>query len=163
MVDNKTTDEKIAKKVPRKMAPGRPRLEKRFSNEISSMSGQMDSLTPMNNNIQSMTHNIGSMNRSVYGMQRDMHGMHRTVSSGPFGMMNDVMPFNSNTNVPPDMPPPQVWPSYNTVPQYQPYPPVAPVRRVVPQKSIKKEVSAPVVSPVHLKSHLLRMRLVNNL
>lgn len=115
------------------------------------MSGQMDSLTPMNNNIQSMTHNIGSMNRSVYGMQRDMHGMHRTVSSGPFGMMNDVMPFNSNTNVPPDMAPPQVWPSYNTAPQYQPYPPVAPVRRVVPQKNIKKEVSAPVLSPVPLK------------
>ena len=78
-----------------------------MSTEISSMSGQMNSLTPMSNNIQSMTHNIGSMNRSVYGMQRDMHGMNRTVSSGPFGMMNDMMPFSSNTNVPPSMNPPQ--------------------------------------------------------
>lgn len=111
-----------------------------MSTEISSMSGQMNALTPMSNNIQSMTHNIGSMNRSVYGMQRDMHGMNRTVSSGPFGMMNDVMPFNSNTNVPPDMPPPQVWPSYNTPPQYQQYPPrtTTPVRQAV-KESIKKK------------------------
>ncbi len=83
-----------------------------MTTEIGSMSGQMNSLTPMSNNIESMTHNIGSMNRSVYGMQRDMHGMNRTVSSGPFGMMNDMMPFKSNTNVPPPMPAPRVWPSY---------------------------------------------------
>ena len=89
-----------------------------MTTEISSMSGQMDSLTPMSKNIQSMTHNLGSMNRSVYGMQRDMHGMNRTVSSGPFGMMNDVMPFTSDTNVPPPIAPQPVWPSYNPVPQY---------------------------------------------
>ncbi|NOR42929.1 MAG: hypothetical protein GQ572_06290 [Gammaproteobacteria bacterium] len=87
-----------------------------MTTEISSMSGQMNSLTPMSKNIQSMTHNIGSMNRSVYGMQRDMHGMNRTVSSGPFGMMNDVMPFTSDTNVPPPIQPQPVWPSYNPVP-----------------------------------------------
>jgi hypothetical protein len=60
-----------------------------------------------------MTHNIGNMNRSVYGLSRDMHGMNRTVSSGPFGMMNDVMPFTSDTNVPPPMQPQPVWPSYD--------------------------------------------------
>jgi len=84
-----------------------------MTTEIVSMSGQMNSLTPMSQNIQSMTHNIGSMNRSVYGLQRDMHGMNRTVSSGPFGMMNDIMPFSSDTNVPPPMPPSPVWPSYS--------------------------------------------------
>jgi hypothetical protein len=88
-----------------------------MTTEISSMSGQMDSLTPMSQNIQSMTNNLGSMNRSVYGMQRDMHGMNRTVSSGPFGMMNDVMPFSSDTNVPPPIAPQPVWPSYNPLPQ----------------------------------------------
>jgi len=126
-----------------------------MSTEISSMSGQMDSLTPMSNNIQSMTQNIGSMNRSVYGMQRDMHGMNRTVSSGPFGMMNDVMPFSSNTNVPPPMAPPPVWPAYNNAPvRQQPYSPlnVAPVKQaVVPQESIKTEVTMPGASPVTLK------------
>lgn len=90
-----------------------------MNTEISSMSGQMDALTPMSNNIQSMTSNIGSMNRSVYGMQRDMHGMNRTVSSGPFGMMNDMMPFSSDTNVPPSMAPPPVWPAYNQKPPQQ--------------------------------------------
>ncbi len=90
-----------------------------MTTEISSMSGQMNSLTPMSKNIQSMTHNLGSMNRSVYGMQRDMHGMNRTVSSGPFGMMNDVMPFTSDTNVPPPIQPQPVWPSYNPVPAPQ--------------------------------------------
>jgi len=126
-----------------------------MSTEISSMSGQMDSLTPMSNNIQSMTQNIGSMNRSVYGMQRDMHGMNRTVSSGPFGMMNDVMPFSSNTNVPPPMAPPPVWPAYNNTPvRQQPYSPpnVAPVKQaVVPQENIKTEVTMPGASPVTLK------------
>jgi hypothetical protein len=88
-----------------------------MTSEIGSMSNQMESLTPMSKNIQSMTHNMGSMNRSVYGMQRDMHGMNRTVSSGPFGMMNDMMPFSSSTNVPRPMAAPQVWPSYNSAPK----------------------------------------------
>ena len=88
-----------------------------MSVEMSSMSTQMNTLTPMSNNIQSMTHNIGSMNRSVYGMQRDMHGMNRTVSSGPFGMMNDMLPFSSDSNVPPPLPPSAIWPSYQGVPQ----------------------------------------------
>jgi len=92
-----------------------------MTTEIVSMSNQMNTLTPMSQNIQSMTHNIGSMNRSVYGMQRDMHGMNRTVSSGPFGMMNDIMPFSSDTNVPPPLAPPPVWPSYSAVPQPYPY------------------------------------------
>jgi uncharacterized protein YoxC len=92
-----------------------------MTTEIVSMSNQMNSLTPMSKNIQSMTHNIGSMNRSVYGMQRDMHGMNRTVSSGPFGMMNDIMPFTSDTNVPPPLAPQPVWPSYSAVPQQYPY------------------------------------------
>ena len=91
-----------------------------MTTEIGSMSNQMDSLTPMSKNIESMTNNMGSMNRSVYGMQRDMHGMNRTVSSGPFGMMNDMMPFSSNTNVPQTMAPPPVWQSYNTN-QQNPY------------------------------------------
>ena len=87
-----------------------------MSTEISSMSNQMNTLTPMSNNIQSMTHNIGSMNRSVYGMQRDIGGMNRTVSSGPLGMMNDVMPFSSSSNVPRPLAPSPVWPAYNTQP-----------------------------------------------
>jgi len=107
--------------------------------EISSMSGQMNSLTPMSKNIQSMTSNLGSMNRSVYGMQRDMHGMNRTVSSGPFGMMNDIMPFSSDTNVPPQMGPPQVWPSYNPVPQQnQMY-----ARPPAPQQRIQHNAAPP--------------------
>ena len=105
-----------------------------MTTEISSMSGQMDSLTPMSNNIESMTNNLGSMNRSVYGMQRDMHGMNRTVSSGPFGMMNDVMPFSSDTNVPPPIAPQPVWPSYKQVPQ-RPYSnPYARPRPQIPQQ-----------------------------
>ncbi len=87
-----------------------------MSTEISSMSGQMNSLTPMSKNISSMTHNIGSMNRSVYGMQRDIGGMNRTVSSGPLGMMNDVMPFSSSSNVPQPLAPSPVWPAYNPAP-----------------------------------------------
>lgn len=95
-----------------------------MTTEIVSMSAQMTSLTPMSQNIQSMTHNIGNMNRSVYGLSRDMHGMNRTVSSGPFGMMNDVMPFTSDTNVPPPMPPQPVWPSFDpNSPAYQGYAP----------------------------------------
>ena len=134
-----------------------------MTGEISSMSTQMDALTPMSNNIQSMTHNIGSMNRSVYGMQRDMHGMNRTVSSGPFGMMNDMMPFSSNTNVPPTMAAPNTWPSYNSNnPQQRnvrnrPYSParVMPVKHAVPnavpKENIKTEVIMPGASPVAVK------------
>lgn len=137
-----------------------------MTNEMTSMSGQMNSLTPMSHNIQSMTHNIGNMNRSVYGMQRDMHGMNRTVSSGPFGMMNDVMPFSSNTNVPPQMAPAQTWPSYNPVPR-QTYAapkakpkasPVAqsPVKKAtpkkMPQEGLTKKVIMPGTSPVSLKN-----------
>jgi len=130
-----------------------------MTTEIVSMSNQMDALTPMSNNIQSMTHNIGSMNRSVYGMQRDMHGMNRTVSSGPFGMMNDMMPFSSNTNVPPSMSPPPTWPSYSNQKQRnvyaRPYQSarVMPVKqaKAVPQEQITTEVMMPGASPVSLK------------
>ncbi len=133
-----------------------------MTTEIVSMSSQMNSLTPMSKNIQSMTHNIGSMNRSVYGMQRDMHGMNRTVSSGPFGMMNDIMPFSSNTNVPPPVQPSPVWPSYNPVP-YPRYPqakrpapaarPATPARQAaaVVQPEKKPEVTMPGASPVSVK------------
>jgi len=126
-----------------------------MTNEIVSMSEQMDSLTPMSNNIKSMTHNIGSMNRSVYGMQRDMHGMNRTVSSGPFGMMNDMMPFSSSTNVPTAQPP--TWPAYANQPRRnvyaRPYQPVRtlPVAKAIPQKTMKTEVVMPGASPVSLK------------
>ncbi len=139
-----------------------------MTTEITSMSGQMDSLTPMSNNIQSMTHNIGNMNRSVYGMQRDMHGMNRTVSSGPFGMMNDIMPFSSDTNVPPPMPPQQTWPSYNPAP-YQAYaqPRYAPVKPAQPakpaeteaavtQKKKQQELTMPGASPVSLKESVVK-------
>jgi len=151
-----------------------------MSTEISSMSGQMGALTPMSKNIKSMTNNIGSMNRSVYGMQRDMHGMNRTVSSGPFGMMNDMMPFSSSSNVPPQMAPPPVWPAYNQVPQRgyvmpranqvrqaQASAPVrpapvkqapakqAPIKSVavkpVLQKKLAKKVTVPGARPVSLK------------
>jgi len=130
-----------------------------MTTEIVSMSEQMDALTPMSNNIQSMTHNIGSMNRSVYGMQRDMHGMNRTVSSGPFGMMNDMMPFSSNTNVPPPMTPSSTWPSYSSQKQRnvyaRPYQParVMPAKqaKAIPQEQTKTEVIMPGASPVSLK------------
>ncbi len=132
-----------------------------MTTEIVSMSDQMNSLTPMSNNIKSMTHNIGSMNRSVYGMQRDMHGMNRTVSSGPFGMMNDIMPFSSSTNVPPPMAPPPTWPTYGNQMQrnayarpYQPARtlPVAKAKaKAAPQEVVKTEVTMPGASPVSLK------------
>lgn len=85
---------------------------KEMTSEIGSMSGQMNALTPLSQNISNMTGTMNEMNRSVYGMQRDMGGMNRTISSGPFGMMNDFMPFSSNTNVAPRLPPPtyrQPW------------------------------------------------------
>ncbi len=80
--------------------------------EVRAMSGQMETLTPLSQNISNMTGTMNEMNRSVYGMQRDMGGMNRTISSGPFGMMNDFMPFSSHTNVAPPLPPPtyrQPW------------------------------------------------------
>ncbi len=131
-----------------------------MTTEIVSMSGQMNSLTPMSNNIQSMTHNLGSMNRSVYGMQRDMHGMNRTVSSGPFGMMNDVMPFSSDTNVPQAIPPQPVWPSYNPNPAaYQVYRqppplrpvPVAPVKPAASEEDIVRDKVVVPASPAPIK------------
>jgi hypothetical protein len=145
-----------------------------MTTEISSMSTQMNSLTPMSKNIQSMTHNIGSMNNSVYGMQRDMHGMNRTVSSGPFGMMNDVMPFSSGTNVPPPITQRPVWPSYNPAPQRvqvrRPNTQVrspdtksvvkapsksAPIKKVAPvtvsQEKLATQIQVPGASPVSLK------------
>ncbi len=122
-----------------------------MTTEISSMSEQMDTLTPLSKNIQSMTHNIGSMNRSVYGMQRDMHGMNRTVSSGPFGMMNDMMPFSSGTNVPPPMSQTPTWPSYSNQNQRNSYQKPYQSARAVPQKKMKTEVIMPGASPVSLK------------
>jgi len=121
-----------------------------MTTEIVSMSGQMNSLTPMSKNIRSMTQNLGSMNRSVYGMQRDMHGMNRTVSSGPFGMMGDVMPFTSDTNVPPPIAPQPVWPSYNPNPAaYQVYtqPPLRPANPVKPAVSQEKIAHKKVIVP----------------
>ncbi|NOQ87323.1 MAG: hypothetical protein GQ550_00215 [Gammaproteobacteria bacterium] len=139
-----------------------------MTTEIVSMSGQMNSLTPMSKNIQSMTHNIGSMNRSVYGMQRDMHGMNRTVSSGPFGMMGDVMPFSSDTNVPPPIPPQPVWPAYNPVPyqayvqpQYAPVKPAKPAKPVAPEEAVtqdttQQKLTMPGASPVSLKEPVVK-------
>ncbi len=77
-----------------------------MSEEINTMSGQMTTMTPMSQNIANMTSTMQDMNSSVYGMQRDMSGMNRTISGGPFGMMNDVMPFTSNsyTRPPPQLP-----------------------------------------------------------
>ncbi|HHJ35396.1 MAG TPA: hypothetical protein ENJ87_06495, partial [Gammaproteobacteria bacterium] len=109
-----------------------------MTTEISSMSTQMDTLTPMSRNIQSMSHNVGTMNRSVYGMQRDMHGMNRTVSSGPFGMMNDMMPFSSSTNVPPPVAPAPIWPAYNTM-QPQPYARMQPMRQG--QRNVRQQTA----------------------
>jgi hypothetical protein len=137
-----------------------------MTKDLNIMTGSMNNMT---DNIQSMTYNIGSMNRSVYGMQRDMHGMNRTVSSGPFGMMNDMMPFSSNTNVPPPLTPQPVWPAYrNPVPYYQAYPqpriqpvkpvkplkplkPLKPVKPALSQKNLKTEVTMPGASSVTVK------------
>lgn len=75
-----------------------------MTGDLSKMTDQMSALRPMNANLANMTDTMGSMNRSVYGMHRDVGNMNQTVSGGPFGMMNDVMPFSSNSynrNVPP--------------------------------------------------------------
>jgi hypothetical protein len=78
-----------------------------MSIEINAMSNQMTSLTPMNQNLAHMTSTMATMNHAVYGMQRDLGGMNRTVSGGPFGFMNDAMPFQSNSysRPPPPLPP----------------------------------------------------------
>lgn len=91
-----------------------------MSREVSAMSGQMETLTPLSRNISNMTGTMNEMNRSVYGMQRDMGGMNRTISSGPFGMMNDVMPFSSHTNVVPPPPPPTYRQPWEVQPRIQP-------------------------------------------
>jgi hypothetical protein len=77
-----------------------------MSGEIRTMSYQMETLKPMSNNIANMTYTMTSLNRSVYGMQRDMGGLNRTISGGPFGFMNDVMPFSADSykNPPPQVP-----------------------------------------------------------
>jgi len=101
-----------------------------MTQEVSAMSGQMETLTPLSRNISNMTGTMNEMNRSVYGMQRDMGGMNRTISSGPFGMMNDVMPFSSHTNVVPPLPPP----TYRQPWEIRRVPPRAP-RQMVPAGS----------------------------
>ena len=68
-----------------------------MSGEIRTMSYQMETLKPMSNNIANMTYTMSNLNRSVYGMQRDMGGLNRTISGGPFGFMNDAMPFSSDS------------------------------------------------------------------
>ena len=77
-----------------------------MSGELNKMTFQMETLKPMSNNIASMTITMSSLNRSVYGMQRDMGGLNRTVSGGPFGFMNDAMPFTSDSykTPPPPLP-----------------------------------------------------------
>jgi hypothetical protein len=77
-----------------------------MSGELNKMTFQMETLKPMSNNIASMTVTMSSLNRSVYGMQRDMGGLNRTVSGGPFGFMNDAMPFTSDSykTPPPPLP-----------------------------------------------------------
>ncbi len=106
-----------------------------MSREVSAMSGQMETLTPLSRNISSMTGTMNEMNRSVYGMQRDMGGMNRTISSGPFGMMNDVMPFSSHTNVVPPPPPPTYRQPWEVQPrEMRRIPPRAPAQMVPVQK-----------------------------
>ena len=77
-----------------------------MSGELNKMTLQMETLKPMSNNIATMTITMNSLNRSVYGMQRDMGGLNRTVSGGPFGFMNDAMPFTSDSykTPPPPLP-----------------------------------------------------------
>ena len=73
-----------------------------MSGELNKMTYQMEAMKPMSNNIANMNYTMSSLNRSVFGMQRDMSGLNRTVSGGPFGFMNDVMPFTSDSyNTPP--------------------------------------------------------------
>ncbi len=87
-----------------------------MTSELDQMSDQMNTLEPMSRNLANMTHTMGNMNRSVYGMQRDMSGMNRTISNGPFGFMQDMMPFSSNSYTRP--PPPVIYPPANPKPVY---------------------------------------------
>ena len=81
-----------------------------MTGEVSEMSNQMTTLTPMSQNLANMTGTMHDMNRSVYGMQRDIGGMNRTVSGGPFGAMNDMMPFSTDSYSDPLPPRPQMQP-----------------------------------------------------
>jgi len=91
--------------------------------DVSKMTDQMKALRPMNANLANMTDTMGSMNRSVYGMHRDVGNMNRTVSSGPMGMMNDIMPFSSNSYNNRPMPPPVYVPPAITPPPVRTYQP----------------------------------------
>jgi hypothetical protein len=86
-----------------------------MSGELNKMTFQMETLKPMSNNIASMTLTMSSLNRSVYGMQRDMGGLNRTVSGGPFGFMNDAMPFTSDSYKTPPPPLPMMGGQQNPV------------------------------------------------
>lgn len=93
-----------------------------MTGNLATMTDQMKALRPMNANLANMTDTMGSMNRSVYGMHRDVGNMNQTVSSGPMGMMNDIMPFSSNSYNRP-MPPPVYIPPAITPPPRQMYKP----------------------------------------
>ena len=84
------------------------------------MSDQMTTLRPMSANLANMTDTMSNMNRSVYGMNRNVGNLNRTVSSGPFGMMNDIMPFSSDSYDGPGIqqPPVRYAPSMAPPPQY---------------------------------------------
>jgi hypothetical protein len=91
-----------------------------MSGELNKMTFQMETLKPMSNNIATMTLTMSSLNRSVYGMQRDMGGLNRTVSGGPFGFMNDAMPFTSDSYKTPPPPLPMMGPQNPVYIQQQP-------------------------------------------
>jgi hypothetical protein len=116
-----------------------------MSNNLNEITVSMDN---MDGSVKDMNHNIDGMNRSVYGMQRDMNGMNRTVSSGPFGMMNDFMPFSSNTNVPPPMPPPRRW---QQRPRVSPYNKPAVQNRPYTQQNYK--LTKPALKPEEKKAN----------
>ncbi len=115
-----------------------------MSIEINAMSNQMTSLTPMNQNLAHMTSTMATMNHAVYGMQRDLGGMNRTVSGGPFGFMNDAMPFQSNSY---SRPPPPLPPMIMQQPAIQPMVPRAnPSSQNVPGNSPQADPAAIRVS-----------------
>jgi len=95
-----------------------------MTGNISKMSDQMTTLRPMSNNLANMTDTMSNMNRSVYGMNRNVGNLNRTVSSGPFGMMNDIMPFSSDSYDGPGVLPPPIRyaPSMAPPPQYMAQP-----------------------------------------
>jgi methyl-accepting chemotaxis protein len=100
---------------------------KGMSTDLNQMSDQMTTLEPMSQNLANMTNTMGNMNRSVYGMQRDMSGMNRTISNGPFGFMQDMMPFSSNSYTRP--PPPVIYPPARPKPLKRPALKPAPVKK----------------------------------